>query len=166
MLIQLSEYGKDMLLKIINKTWDSGSLPQIWKTANIVPILKNGKTKNKVSSYRPISLTSCISKVAERMINARLYHWLEKNGKLHPNQAGFRKDRQTIDQLIRLEQETSDAFQKKENVAAVFVDLQQAYDHVWRAGLLYKMQKMGIQGNMYEWIKNFLHEFLCQKYKC
>ena len=64
----------------------------------------------------------------------------------------------TIDQLIRLVQETSDAFQKKENVAAVFVDLQQAYDHVWRAGLLYKMQKMGIQGNMYEWIKNFLHD--------
>ena len=73
---------------------------------------------------------------------------LKKNGKLHPNQAGFRKGRQTIDQLIRLEQETSDAFQKKENVAAVFVDLQQAYDHVWRAGLLYKMQMMGIQGNV------------------
>ena len=158
MLIQLSEYGKDMLLKIINKTWDSGSLPQVWKTAHITPILKNGKPKNKVNSYRPISLTSCISKVAERMINARLYHWLEKNGKLHPNQAGFRKGRQTIDQLIRLAQDTSDAFQKKENVAAVFVDLQQAYDHVWRAGLLYKMQKMGIQGNMYEWIKNFLHD--------
>ena len=158
MLIQLSDYGKDMLLKIINKIWQSGSLPNIWKTANIIPILKNGKPKNKVSSYRPISLTSCICKLAERMINRRLYWWLEKNGKLHRNQAGFRKGRQTIDQLIRLTQETSDAFQKKENVAAVFVDLQQAYDHVWRAGLLYKMQKMGIQGNMYEWIKNFLHD--------
>ena len=97
MLIQLSEYDKDMLLKIINKTWDSGSLPQIWKTANIVPILKNGKTKNKVSSYRPISLTSCISKVAERMINARLYHWLEKKENSIPTKQALEKaDKQLI----------------------------------------------------------------------
>ena len=96
-LIQLSEYDKAMLLKIINKTWDSGSLPQIWKTANIVPILKNGKPKNKVSSYRPISLTSCISKVAERMINARLYHWLEKMENSIPTKQALEKaDKQLI----------------------------------------------------------------------
>ena len=46
--------------------------------------------------------------------------------------------------------------QKKKSVAAVFVDLQQAYDHVWRAGLMYKMQKIEIQGNIYHWIKSFL----------
>ena len=156
MLMQLGDAGRGILLNIINKTWETGTLPQIWKNANIIPILKKDKPKSKVSSYRPISLTSCICKVAERMINRRLYWWLEKSGKLHPNQSGFRKGRQTIDQLIRLTQETADAFQKKESVAAVFVDLQQAYDHVWRAGLLYKMQKMGIQGNMYNWIKHFL----------
>ena len=43
-------------------------------------------------------------------------------------------------------------------VAAVFADLKQAYNHVWRAGLLYKMQKIGIQGNMYNWIKVYLHD--------
>ena len=57
----------------------------------------------------------------ERMINRRLYSWLEKSGKLHKNQAGFRKGRQTIDQLIRLTQQTADAFQQKKSVAAVFV---------------------------------------------
>ena len=31
--------------------------------------------------------------------------------------------------------------------------VQQAYDYVWRAGLLYEMQKIGILGNMYNWIK-------------
>ena len=158
MLVQLGDYGRGMLLKIINRTWESGQLPHAWKTATIMPILKKGKPKSKVDSYRPISLTSCICKVAERMINQRLYWWLEKSKKLHPSQSGFRKGRQTIDQLIRLTQDTADAFQKKESVAAVFVDLKQAYDHVWRAGLLHKMQNIGIQGNLYHWIKDFLHD--------
>ena len=158
MLVQLGDYGKGMLLNIINRTWETGSLPKVWKTATVMPILKKGKPKSKVDSYRPISLTSCICKLAERMINDRLYWWLEKTKKLHPNQAGFRKGRQTIDQLIRFTQDTADAFQKKDSVAAVFVDLKQAYDHVWRTGLLYKMQKIGIQGNMFNWIQNFLHD--------
>ena len=156
MLAQLSDASRDILLHIINRSWDTKAQPQIWKDANLTPILKKDKPKSKVSSYRPISLTSCICKVMERMINRRLYWWLEKSGKLHKNQAGFRKGRQTIDQLIRLAQQTADAFQQKKSVAAVFVDLQQAYDHVWRAGLMYKMQKIGIQGNMYHWIKSFL----------
>ena len=92
------------------------------------------------------------------MINARLYWWLEKTKTLNPNQAGFRRGRQTIDQLIRLTQNVADGFQDGEHTAAVFVDLQQAYDCVWRQGLLFKMQKLGIQGNMYNWIKAFLHE--------
>ena len=64
------------------------------------------------------------------MINTRLYWWLEKSHLLHSNQGGFRRGRQTVDQLIRLTQSTADAFQRGEHVTAVFVDLQQAYDHV------------------------------------
>ena len=158
MLVQLSSYGKEYLLKLVNKTWKTGKLPEIWKTATVIPILKNGKPKEDPSSYRPISLTSCICKVAERMINARLYWWLENSHLLNPNQAGFRRGRQTIDQLIRLTQGVADGFQDGEHTAAVFVDLQQAYDHVWRPGLLFKMQKLGIQGSMYNWIKSFLQD--------
>ena len=158
MLVHLSQTGKNILLATINCTWKTGKLPKSWKTAHVSPIPKKGKPKEKVSSYRPISLTSCISKLAERMINTRLYWWLEKSKLLHSSQGGFRRGRQTIDQLIRLTQETVDAFQKREHVTAVFIDLQQAYDHVWRAGLLFKMQKLGIQGNLYEWIKDFLHD--------
>ena len=44
----------------------------------------------------------------------------------------------------------------------MFVDLQQAYDRVWRKGLLLKMQNMGIKGNMYTWIKSFLSDRLIQ----
>ena len=156
MLQRLGPTGKDVLLKLINLSWEKGELPQIWKNAHLVPILKKGKNPAEPKSYRPISLTSCIGKIAERMINRRLYWYLESTGQLGKNQAGFRRGKCTEDQLFRLTQGIQDGFQNKKHTLAVFVDLQQAYDRVWRKGLLMKMTDIGIHGKMYKWIKFFL----------
>jgi len=69
--------GKDVLLRLLNLSWKKGELPQIWKNAHLVPILKKGKNPAEPRSFRPISLTSCIGKIAERLINRRLYWFLE-----------------------------------------------------------------------------------------
>ena len=156
MLLRLGSTGKDVLLKLINLSWEKGELPQIWKNAHLVPILKKGKNPAEPKSYRPISLTSCIGKIAERMINRRLYWYLESTGQLGKNQAGFRRGKCAEDQLFRLTQGIQDGFQNKKHTLAVFVDLQQAYDRVWRKGLLMKMTDIGIHGKMYKWIKFFL----------
>ena len=89
-LTHLGNEGKEVLLKLINKTWEKGILPKSWKLATIKPLLKKGKAPTELSSYRPISLTSCLGKLAERMVNTRLYWWLEANGILSNYQAGFR----------------------------------------------------------------------------
>ena len=162
MLQNLGENGKATLLKIYNRTWTEGTLPKAWKLATVAPILKKGKKANDPKSYRPISLTSCLGKLCERILNTRLYWWLESSGLITQSQAGFRSKSRTEDQLFRLTQRIIDGFQKGEQTTAVFVDLQQAYDRVWRKGLLLKMQKMGIKGNMYSWIKSFLTDRLIQ----
>ena len=92
------------------------------------------------------------------MINRRLYWWLVDSEVLTENQAGFRAGSRTEDQLFRLCQDIQDGFQDSKQTTAVFIDLQQAYDQVWRKGLLLKMQRMGICGKIYNWIKNFLME--------
>ena len=158
MLQHLGENGKRMLLNIINKTWMEGQLPRAWKNAHVVPILKTDKDPQIPKSYRPISLTSCTGKVAERMVNRRLYWFLEENKLLCEEQAGFRAASRTEDQLFTLCQKIQDGFQDGKHTTAVFVDLQQAYDRVWRKGLLLKMQRLGINGKLYRWIKNFLTE--------
>ena len=162
MLINLGKLGKTVLLKLYNKSWLEGDLPKAWKLATINPILKKGKEATHPKNYRPISLTSCIGKLCERIMNSRLYWWLESSGLISHCQAGFRSKSRTEDQLFRLTQNIIDGFQKEEHTTAVFIDLQQAYDRVWRKGLLLKMQKMGIKGHMYSWIKSFLTDRLIQ----
>ena len=80
MLTNLGRNGKLLLLRLYNKTWTEGQLPRKWKLATITPILKKGKKANDPKSYRPISLTSCIGKLCERILNSRLYWWLESSG--------------------------------------------------------------------------------------
>ena len=156
MLTNLGPKGKNVILQLINRTWDKSEIPKTWRNATIIPILKKGKPAEDVKSYRPISLTSCIGKLAERMINNRLYWWLETTNTLNKYQAGFRAGQRTDDQLFRLSQSISNGFQDKKHTTAVFVDLQQAYDRVWRKGLFWKLNDAGVHGKLYKWLKSFL----------
>ena len=58
----------DLLFYIFNLSWSSHSFPSIWKTSSIIPIHKMGKPLDSPASFRPISLTSCVSKLFERII--------------------------------------------------------------------------------------------------
>ena len=104
--------GMDFLLHIFNFSWPSHSFPSIWKTSSIIPIHKMGKPLDSPASIRPISLTSCVSKLFERIILSRLLFFLESNSILSPRQAGFRPGRSTLDQILYLSQSISDGFNK------------------------------------------------------
>ncbi|GFO28007.1 RNA-directed DNA polymerase from [Plakobranchus ocellatus] len=108
-----------------------------------------------MSSYRPISLTSHLGKVLETIINKRLTYHLEANNLISDTQAGFRKDRQTLDQIVALENSVKVAKTNSRTVGAIFLDLEKAYDTMWREGLLMKLKKLGIKGLMYNYIANF-----------
>ena len=67
-----------------------------------IPIHKMGKPLDSSASFRPISLTSCVSKLFERLILSRLLFFLESNSILSPRQAGFHPCRSTLDQILYL----------------------------------------------------------------
>ncbi|GFR58568.1 RNA-directed DNA polymerase from mobile element jockey [Elysia marginata] len=92
------------------------------------------------------------------MVNRRLYWLLENRGLLCEEQSGFRSASRTEGQLLTLCQKIQDGFQDGSHTTAIFVDLQLAYYRVWRKGLLLKIQRLGINGNLYRWIKSFLYE--------
>src|ERR1700733_5697531 len=72
MIKNLGTAAKTKLLQIFNTCWTSGEVPQTWREAIMIPLLKPGKDSSSASSYRPISLTSCLYKTMERIINLRL----------------------------------------------------------------------------------------------
>ena len=55
----------DFLLYIFNLSWSSYSFLSIWKTSSIIPVHKMGKPLDSSDSFRPISLTSCVSELFE-----------------------------------------------------------------------------------------------------
>ena len=77
MIFNLPKSTKEFLLDILNSFWTSGTSPKSWKISIIVPIIKPLKDSYLPKNYRPIALTSCISKIYERMVNARLVWYLE-----------------------------------------------------------------------------------------
>ena len=156
MLKHLGACSRAVLLKIFNHSWIKGVVPAVWKQAIVIPVPKKGKDKKNPRSYSPISLLSCVGKLLERMINRRLINHLESNNVLSPTQTGYRKHRSTEDQLAYLAQNIEDAFQEKRKVLAVFFDLSNAFDKVWKEGLLVKLLRTGVRSKMYMWIQHFL----------
>ncbi|KAH9375470.1 hypothetical protein HPB48_008509 [Haemaphysalis longicornis] len=76
---------KAALLQAFNRLWMSGKLPDEWLHSIVKPIPKPGKPPNSLANLRPVSLTSCLCKIMESMVNARLIWWLEDNQKLAPH---------------------------------------------------------------------------------
>ncbi len=104
-----------------------------------MPLKKAGKSPGCISSYRPVSLASCVAKTLERILhNILLCYLAETRDWLCTEQAGFRKIRSCEDQVLRLTQSISDGYQatKPKNTALTLLDYSKAFDCVWREDLL------------------------------
>ena len=156
LLKHLPRISLQTLLNIFNRIWEQGTFPESWTKATIIPIPKPNKDHTNPTNYRPIALTSCLCKTMERMINNRLNFYLESNNIISEHQSGFRKNRSTTDQLVRLESYIRNAFVKKQHVVAIFIDLEKAYDTTWKHGILKDIHKIGLKGNLPKFISNFL----------
>ena len=144
------------LIYIYNQSLATGEFPKSWKTSSVLPILKPGKDPGNVSSYRPISLLSCLGKLFERVICKRLQHYIEAENLLSSSQYGFRPNKSTNDVLLQLEDQIRRSQQNSQYCGVVYLDLQGAFDCVWNTGLLYKLSHCNIKGKLLRWLKSYL----------
>ena len=161
MLKHLPRSGMDFLLHIFNLSWLSHSFPSIWKTSSIIPIHKMGKPLDFPASFRPISLTFCVSKLFEHIILSRLLFFLESNSVLSPRQAGFRPGRSTLDQILYLSQSISDGFNKPRPGSRTIlstIDFSKAFDSVWHPALFHKLISAGFPPCFARWTQSFLSD--------
>ena len=157
-LKELGPVALTELLAICNLSFRSAECPQWWRNPTIIPLLKAGKSPSSLPSYRPVSLTSCVAKVLERMIAERIYHLAETHNWFSSLQAGFRKGFSCVNQIIRLSQAIEDGFQQKRMQRAIMVllDYSKAFDMVWRSRLLVSMAEKGVPMDYINWLNGFL----------
>ncbi|KAG5863050.1 hypothetical protein JTB14_000188 [Gonioctena quinquepunctata] len=156
MIQHLAPNCKNNLLKLYNKIWASKVYPNNWKVAIITPIPKNNGISTDPKQYRPISSTSCLGKIFEKMINVRLTWVLESNSFLSKFQVGCRRNNSSTDALIAIDSEIRKAFDETEHLVAVLLDLQKAYDMTWRAAIIKQLHLLGLRGTLPMIVNSFL----------
>ena len=78
LLLEIIEQISIPLATVFNLSLEEGIVPLEWKEANFIPLFKKG-SRNKSENYRPVSLTSVICKLLERLIKDHLVDFLVKN---------------------------------------------------------------------------------------
>ena len=120
-----------------------------------------GKPLDSPASFRPISSTSCVSKLFECIILSRLLFFLESNSILSPQQAGFRPGRSTLDHILLLSQSISDGFNKPRPGSRTIlstIDFSKAFDSVWHPARFYKLISAGLPPCFACWAQSFLSD--------
>ena len=101
-------------------------------------------------------MLNCIGKVVEKVVAEKLSHYCEDYSKLYPGQMGGRKERSAIDAVATLVYVVQESWEEKKEVAALFMDVKGAFDHVSKEHLLTQMVELGIDGDLVTWIGGFL----------
>ena len=141
----------DILTKLCQKIWSTNQWPEAWTTSLIIPIPKKGDLK-KCSNYRTISLISHTSKIVLRIILNRLTPQAEDI--LADEQAGFRKDRSTTEQILNCRILMEKHMDHQRQVYHNFIDFKKAFDRVWHDGLWNVMSEFGIDNDLVKIIKS------------
>ena len=118
--------------------------------------LHKGGSRLKPENYRPVSLTSHIMKIFERVIKVRLIEHLKKYELINKGQHGFVEGRSTQTQLLEHFCRVYEALEEGARMDTVYLDFAKAFDKVDHNILMEKLAKNKIKGKLGRWIREFL----------
>ena len=142
---------------------EQGTVPPQWKNGYVTPIHKNG-SRHMAENYRPITMTSMLCRILEKIIKKCIMTHLDDNEYLSNCQHGFRQQRSCLSNLIMNLEEITSMIDNGHSVDQIYLDFQKAFDKVPHQRLIYKLEKAGLSGNLLAWIESFLsHRQQCVK---
>ena len=141
---------------IFRKSLSTGVLPAKWLQAVITPIFKKGNRAD-ASNYRPVSLTSIICKIQERIIVIHILSHLKENCLRCCQQHGFTPGKSVTTNLLEAMNVWTEALMHNIPIDILYMDYAKAFDTVPHQRLLRQVESFGITGNVLQWIRSFLH---------
>lgn len=151
---------KQELCYAFNLILQTAEIPDEYLIGIIFPLYKKGE-KDAPANYRGITFLNSSLKIFTSILHDRLMVWVEKNAKLSPFQAGFRKGFSTVDQIFTLISLVNWKLEKPNcihktptrKVYAMFVDFRTAFDHIQRDLMFYKLSQIGISTKLLRVLK-------------
>ena len=141
-----------MMVELYNWIWKNEYAPKRWREGVVVNLFKKGD-KADPGNYRGITLLSTVGKTFCKILNDRMGTMLEKEDKISEGQAGFRPNRSCVDHVYTLGKIIQGRKDAGLTTYCFFLDVQKAYDTVWRNGLWKKLWEIGIRGKMWRMMK-------------
>jgi len=144
------------LKRLFNVSLSTGIVPDSWKFSEVIPIYKNNRKPGNAASYRPVSLTSYVSKLLEKIIHVKLLPHLSRFNIISDCQHGFLAGRSTTTNLLKCLNDWTSMLDDGSKIDIIYLDLAKAFDSVSHVKLLYKLSRIGIGGNLHKWFASFL----------
>ena len=156
-LIEASLQLSVPLFMIFRKSLDNSSVPADWKQANVTPLFKKGN-KNCCCNYRPVSLTSHVVKVLERILKDNINIHLDRYNLIKSSQHGFTHGRSCVSNLLSFLELLTKYIDSGCSCDVVYLDFAKAFDKVPHNRLLVKLRSHGVTGKLADWIECWLSE--------
>ena len=164
MIKHSAKHMMPLLTKLFNHVHTSEHYPQQWTEGYIKPLFKKGN-KLDPSNYRGLTISSCLGKLYEKILNNRLIRFLDIGKIIKKNQSGFTKNKRTSDHIFVLKSLMDQAKHKGKPLYFCFVDLKSAFDTVWHPGLFYKLIKSNAS-NKFINILTSMYSTITARIKC
>ena len=128
--------------------------PSTWKFARVSALFKKDDETDK-QKYRPISL--CVpGKLLETQVVSTITNHVEHHDLRNKHQWAYKKRHSTQLLLAKMTEDWRSALDRKLVVGVVFIDFRKDFDSLPRNILLYKLQSLGIAGDLWRWIRDYL----------
>ena len=145
--------GITLLTKLFNTILDCGYFPKEWNYG-LLRLIHKGDDTDDENNYRAITLNSCLGKLFCTILSQRFNPLLEEQQIFCKEQAGFRKNSRTTDQIFILRNIVKHYISQNKYLYTCFVDFSKAFDSIWRKALIEKLSKLGIKGKFLDIIKS------------
>lgn len=140
---------------IINFSLQEGHFASNWKPQIIAPHHKKD-IKTDVSNYRPVSNIVELGKIVEMEAGDQIVEHFMQHNLFHQAHHGSLPSLDTTTALISIQKFITDAAEKKELCATVFLDQSSTFDIVDHEILLKKLEAYNFGQGPMRWFKSYL----------
>lgn len=154
-LRNLDDKSITRITEYFNQCWKEGTLPQSWRHAKVMFIPKPNKPLT-LQNLRPISLTSCLGKLFEHVVLARLSQHMTDRDLYPHSMVGFRPHLSTQDAMLQITHDIFDPLIPGHTKAVLALDLSKAFDRVEHHAILTALSPLNVGTRTYTYIQAFL----------